>query len=46
MSDLTQFIGSLPILSMITLLPLVGALGIALIPSSRPSTIRVAALRH
>ena len=44
MSDLTQFIGSLPILSMITLLPLVGALGIALIPSSRPSTIRVAAL--
>jgi NADH-quinone oxidoreductase subunit M len=44
MSDLTQFIGSLPILSMITLLPLVGALGIALIPSSRSSTIRVAAL--
>ena len=44
MSDLTQLIGSLPILSMITLLPLVGALGIALIPSSRPSTIRVAAL--
>ncbi|MFM2147179.1 MAG: hypothetical protein RL546_349, partial [Chloroflexota bacterium] len=29
MSDLTQFVGSLPILSMITLLPLVGALGVA-----------------
>ncbi|MGA1422595.1 MAG: proton-conducting transporter membrane subunit, partial [Candidatus Limnocylindrus sp.] len=44
MSDLTQFVGSLPILSMITLLPLVGALGVALIPSSRPSAIRAAAL--
>ncbi len=44
MSELTQLIGGLPILSIITLLPFIGALAIAFIPSSRPSLIRVAAL--
>jgi NADH-quinone oxidoreductase subunit M len=44
MNDLTQLVAGLPILSMITLLPFAGALLIALLPSSRPSLIRVAAL--
>ncbi|MEI7605714.1 MAG: NADH-quinone oxidoreductase subunit M, partial [Chloroflexota bacterium] len=44
MNGLAQLVAGLPILSMITLLPFAGALLLALLPSTRPSLIRGAAL--